>query len=311
VSAQNRNLILALDAGSPLVSVALGVAGVPQVVRAVPQERSSTQLLALVAEALDLLDASPADLAGVVALAGPGSFTGLRVALATALGLHQALAAGGLRAHALPTLRAMAVAISASASTSATASISATTSASASASASAPPGAVVVAAVDALRGEWSAQPFRAGAAAEPLGPMELLPADELLRRCVGVPRTGPPPRDEADARATSSTAATAATAATSSAWPTWPVGTDVTLVAFGVAALEAVALEAAAAPNHPASVHFLESPALAPAALRLAAALAPEDWHAATLGAPLYSRAPATTPPRPRPIAGAPAPLRR
>src|SRR5260370_5293507 len=67
-------LVLALDAGSPLVSVAVGRGGDTQAARAVPQQRSSTQLLALVAEALAELGARPADLAGVVALAGPRRF---------------------------------------------------------------------------------------------------------------------------------------------------------------------------------------------------------------------------------------------
>src|SRR5260370_23118675 len=150
--APGNGLVLALDAGSPLVSVAVGRGGDTLAMRAVPQQRSSTQLLALVAEALAELGARPADLAGVVALAGPGSFTGLRVALATALGFHQAL---GLPALAVPTLAAMAAA------------------------SDAPAGSLVIAAVDALRGEWSVQAFRAGPVPEPLGAMELPPGGDL------------------------------------------------------------------------------------------------------------------------------------
>jgi tRNA threonylcarbamoyladenosine biosynthesis protein TsaB len=152
---RRRGLVLALDAGSPVVSVAIGVGGEVLAERAVPMQRSSTQLLALVAEVLAAAGARPGDLAGVVALAGPGSFTGLRVGLATALGLVQGL---GVPAQALPALAVLAAA------------------------SGAPPGALVIAAVDALRGEWSAQAFRAGPVPEPLGEMTLVPAGELLRR---------------------------------------------------------------------------------------------------------------------------------
>ena len=70
---EDHGLVLALDAGSPVVSVAAGRGGHALAVRAVPLERSSTQLLALAAAALDEIGARPADLSGVVALAGPGS----------------------------------------------------------------------------------------------------------------------------------------------------------------------------------------------------------------------------------------------
>jgi tRNA threonylcarbamoyl adenosine modification protein YeaZ len=233
-AAQGDGLVLALDAGSPLVSVAVGRGGEALAVRAVPQQRSSTQLLALVAEALAEIGARPADLAGVVALAGPGSFTGLRVALATALGFHQALDLPGL---AVPTLEAMAAA------------------------SGAPLGSLVIAAVDALRGEWSAQAFRAGPAPEPLGEMELLPGGELLRRLA---QGG---EDQ---------------------------GGLAEVIAFGVSALRDQQ-----PPGGPPA-RFSESPPLAAAALRLAAAVPAASWRAATLAAPIYSRPPATTLPKPR-----------
>ena len=152
-------LVLALDTGSPLVSVALGAGGRVLAARAAAMERSSSQLLALVAEVLAAGGARPADLGGLVALAGPGSFTGLRIGLATALGWHQAL---GLPALALPTLWALAAQV--------------------------PPverpagtdGGIVVAAVDALRGQWSAQRFIRGLLPEPKGRMELLDAAALM-----------------------------------------------------------------------------------------------------------------------------------
>lgn len=137
-------LLLALDTGSPLVSVAVGRGGEVLAERAVEIGRSSGQLLEMMGEVLAEAGARAADLGGVVALRGPGSFTGLRIGLATALGLHQAL---GVPATALPTLQVLAAAVRSGGTEG-----------------------MVVAAVDALRGEWSAQLF---ADRRPLGAMEL------------------------------------------------------------------------------------------------------------------------------------------
>jgi tRNA threonylcarbamoyladenosine biosynthesis protein TsaB len=243
-------LLLALDAGSPVVSVAVGRGGEALAVRAVLHRRSSTQLLALVAEALAAIGARPADLEGVVALAGPGSFTGLRVGLATALGFHQAL---GLRAQAVPTLAALAAA------------------------SGAPAGNLVIAAVDALRGEWSARAFRAGAAPAPLGEMALLPGGKLLAIAMAArsAETGEK-REDAEGGATALDSPE--------------------VIAFGVAVLRELAPAA-----WRARARFREAPPLAPAALRLAAALPPASWRAESLAAPIYSRPPATTTPSPRP----------
>jgi tRNA threonylcarbamoyl adenosine modification protein YeaZ len=137
-------LLLAIDAASPRVSVAVGRGGEVLAERAVEIERSSGRLIDLIGEALAEAGAQPADLAGIVALRGPGSFTGLRVGLATALGLHQAL---GMRATAISTLHVLSTLADG----------------------------LVVAAVDALRGEWSVQSFN------PSGDMQLLPGDEIPR----------------------------------------------------------------------------------------------------------------------------------
>jgi tRNA threonylcarbamoyladenosine biosynthesis protein TsaB len=146
--------LLALDTGSPLVSVALARDGVVVAVRSTAQERSSTRLLAMVQEALDEAGIGLGDIGGVAVLRGPGSFTGLRIGLATVLGLHQAT---GVRATAIPTLPVLA----------------------ASAGETAP---IVIAAVDALRGEWSAQAFAAG---QPLGEMGLIAGPDLPRLARG------------------------------------------------------------------------------------------------------------------------------
>ena len=145
-------LLLTLDAGSPWVSAALARGGTVLAERAAEMERSAGQILEMTRDLLAEVGARPADLGGVVALRGPGSFTGLRIGLATALGFHQSL---GIPATALDTLQVLA------------------------ATARESPGDVVVAIVDALRGEWSAQAFTAGPFPRPLSGMELVPGDRL------------------------------------------------------------------------------------------------------------------------------------
>lgn len=130
------SLILALDTGSPRVSLALGREGNLLLKKDFPQSSASEHLLVGVAAGLAELGAVATDLGGLVALAGPGSFTGLRVGLATALGLHQAL---GIPAMAVPSFLALAETVERSAKDQR-----------------------VVAIVDALRGEWFAQEFAAG-----------------------------------------------------------------------------------------------------------------------------------------------------
>jgi hypothetical protein len=121
-------------------------------------ERSSNQVLEMMREILAEAGARPADLGGIVALRGPGSFTGVRIGLATAFGFYQAL---GIPATGLSTFEILARA------------------------ADAPPGALVLAAVDALRGEWSVQTGR--------GAPELVPAGQIpdLFDRLGAP---PPPQ---------------------------------------------------------------------------------------------------------------------
>jgi tRNA threonylcarbamoyl adenosine modification protein YeaZ len=147
--------ILVLDSGSPRVSVALGRGGGVIAERSAEVARSSTFLLRMIDEVLAEAGLAPADLAGVAALAGPGSFTGLRIGLATALGLHQAL---GIAATALPTHAALAAQVPADRP-------------------GAPDASRTVAAVDVLRGEWAVQVWEGGSG----GPLEILAEGELAR----------------------------------------------------------------------------------------------------------------------------------
>ena len=126
--------LLALDSGSPVVSLALGLPGGEIESRTLQLRRSSEQLLPAVHDMLRSRGLGIGDVGGLVALGGPGSFTGLRVGLATILGLHQAL---GLRARALPTLPILAR----------------------SARGELRDGDQLIAVVDALRGEWMSQTF--------------------------------------------------------------------------------------------------------------------------------------------------------
>ena len=126
--------------------------------------RSSVRLLGMVDGVLAEAGVALGELAGLVALAGPGSFTGLRIGMATILGLHQA---AGRPATAVPTLEVLARLGLAQAA-----------------------GRPVVAAVDVLRDEWAMQLFApAGPAETPRSeePPSRVPTAELLAR---VERTG-------------------------------------------------------------------------------------------------------------------------
>ncbi len=161
---RRQRSILFLDTASPVSSVAAGGHGEVLAERTIEQRRTSELLLPVIEEVLAEAGVALSDLHGIAALQGPGSFTGLRIGLATLMGLHQSLA---IRATALPTLPILAVA--------------------------AGPGAAggddteVVAAVDAMRGDWVTQRFavrvRRGALdAVPLSEPELLDAAALADR---------------------------------------------------------------------------------------------------------------------------------
>ncbi len=153
----DSSAVLFLDTGSPVTSIALGGGGEVLAERTIEQRRTSERLLAAIEEALAETGVALADLDGLVALQGPGSFTGLRIGLATAMGLCQAL---GVRATALPTLPVLALAAGAGATD-------------------------VHAAVDATRGEWVVQRFHVAVAGDGLeatarSDSELAGAETLL-----------------------------------------------------------------------------------------------------------------------------------
>ncbi|HLF55411.1 MAG TPA: tRNA (adenosine(37)-N6)-threonylcarbamoyltransferase complex dimerization subunit type 1 TsaB [Thermoanaerobaculia bacterium] len=126
--------ILAFDFGSRAATAALAFDGVLAASVEAEREARDADLLPLLEECLAAAGATATDLGAIVALAGPGSFTGLRVACATALGLAAALR---IPATGVSTLEASAL--------------------------SAPPASGrVLAVVDALRGEWFVQLFDRG-----------------------------------------------------------------------------------------------------------------------------------------------------
>lgn len=226
--------LLALDTGSPWVSVALARSGEICAARAAPMERSSNQVLEMMREVLAETGTAPADLGGIVALRGPGSFTGVRIGLATAFGFYQSL---GLPATGLSTFEILAAA------------------------ADAPDGAVTLSVVDALRGEWSVQAFAAGRTPIELGEPELVPGNQIPAL---FDRLGASPGGRV-------------------------------VAGFDLGRL-------AALPDWPAEIRLFEPapdrPLAAVAALR--GADPSTVWDPQLLVAPIYSRPPAVTAPRPR-----------
>ncbi|MGB5295129.1 MAG: tRNA (adenosine(37)-N6)-threonylcarbamoyltransferase complex dimerization subunit type 1 TsaB [Thermoanaerobaculia bacterium] len=143
--------ILAVDTGSPVVSVAVARNGEVLAERQSPSGRSSPGLVPMIDALLSDVDSEVGELDGILALRGPGSFTGLRVGLATCLGLHQAL---GVPATTLTTFEAIA-AVSPEANL------------------------TVMAAVESIRQTWLVQAFRTDVVPESLGDPRILSTDEL------------------------------------------------------------------------------------------------------------------------------------
>lgn len=132
---------LAFDAGSPVTSAAVARSGA-LLAESAGASRTGPSLLQQIADSLRRSGVAVAELDGIVVLRGPGSFTGIRVALATALGLRAALAAP---VYALSNLAALALHAGAGPQPGETG------------AGDTPP---VLALVDALRDEWFAQEFR-------------------------------------------------------------------------------------------------------------------------------------------------------
>lgn len=151
-SASQPLLVAVLDTASPVTSVALARGEETLAVRSERGRLASERVLAMLDSACRETGVMPRELGGLIALRGPGGFTGLRVGLATALGVHQAL---GVPATALPTLPVLAAAANAT-------------------------DGAVRAAVDAMRGEWVVQDFTLSEGRpEPLGESRLVPLREL------------------------------------------------------------------------------------------------------------------------------------
>jgi tRNA threonylcarbamoyladenosine biosynthesis protein TsaB len=139
-------LVAVESAGEP-ASVALARGGEPLAVRALPSVRPASEtLLPTLLALLAAHSLAPAEIDAFAVSIGPGSFTGLRVGVATVKGL----AFGGARVAAVPTLGALAAQGAARA-----------------------PGLPVLALLDARRGEVYAAGYGAG---EPLASPRFGPA---------------------------------------------------------------------------------------------------------------------------------------
>lgn len=153
---------LALDTGSPLVSIAVSIGGQVVAERTVEQRQSSSRLLQMIDECLRSAGLRLADIDLLVALRGPGSFTGLRIGLATLQGIRFAL---GTPTATFPTFQVLA--------------------------SLAPPedGRQVKACVDALRGQWLTQEFESSPPYSSRTEPRVVAAESLLAQpsshCVG------------------------------------------------------------------------------------------------------------------------------
>ncbi len=143
--------LLAIDTASPVVSVAVALGDRVIAAREGAQRESSARLIDWIDDVLREANVALGDLAGAVALRGPGSFTGLRVGLATLLGFHQAI---GLSVTGLPTLAVLAAA--------------------------APAKRRVLALVPAGPGEWFVQPYESEWPPRELDEPRRLPAEQLV-----------------------------------------------------------------------------------------------------------------------------------
>ncbi len=226
--------LLAIDTASPTTSIAVGRGATVMVERQLPLRRSSERLLLAIEEALEEAHLTLDEVAGLVVLRGPGSFTGLRVGLATAMGLWQAR---GWPVAVLSSHRALA-------------------------HAAGPAPGLVVAAVDALRGDWHIRRFEGGTTPVPIDGGALVSLDDLANlpscRLIGFGVTE-------------------------------------------LEAIESGTTDATTQPDEPSPMRTIEPPPLARHALALADQDEADEthWDATRLTVPIYFRAPAVTVPSP------------
>lgn len=154
--------LVALDTTSTLLSVAVGSPGHLEAERSRAASRSSAAIMQLLDDCLKDAGVSVDEIPAVLVLRGPGSFTGLRVGLALAQGLRQAL---GVAAGTVSTLETLAAVPQGSA-------------------------AAVIAAVSSGRHSWIAQRFDLGAAPVASGSPHTATDAELLELSVDTPVIG-------------------------------------------------------------------------------------------------------------------------
>jgi tRNA threonylcarbamoyl adenosine modification protein YeaZ len=153
--------VLALDTASPFPAVSWLRDGVVSSERLSSDRRASEELLPAIERLFAQTGARLRDCDRIAVCSGPGSFTGLRIGLATAWGLSRG---SGVEVEPVPTLEAMAEAARESAAER------------------------VAAALDAGRGEIVLEFYGLGAArAEPLSPSRRLSREEAREQCRGVP----------------------------------------------------------------------------------------------------------------------------
>jgi tRNA threonylcarbamoyladenosine biosynthesis protein TsaB len=158
-----RRVLLAIDASASVATVAVLADGVVLAQDAAPmRDPAADRLLPLVAATVRAAGLSPRDLTGVACGEGPGSFTSLRIAAATAKGI----ARGGkpeLPLFALPSLALVAAA------------------------APPAPGTTWLVAMDARRGQHYVQPLLEDAHGRvmPAAPVTLAPTQDLAAAAAG------------------------------------------------------------------------------------------------------------------------------
>ena len=149
--------VLALDTASPFPAVSLLKDGVASSERLSSDRRASEELLPAIERLFAQTGVRLRDCDRIAVCSGPGSFTGLRIGLATAWGLSRG---SGVEVEPVPTLEAMAEAARDSAAER------------------------VAAALDAGRGEIVLEFYGLGGArAEPLSPARRLSREEAREEC--------------------------------------------------------------------------------------------------------------------------------